>query len=168
MIKNLVWPFYRPIIMAVLVSLGICGCSKVDMPDEVISSYQKAIRINPGLAEAHFNLAIAYNSRTMLDEAISALVKAGVKVLCTQMTSKCSADLETIRSKRRTISRPARSTRSESRSAGRHSRHVACFGSVIAEVSSQAVRISNLATFEQDMASFAQVSGFAPLCSFLN
>ena len=76
MIKNLVWPFYRPIIMAVLVSLGICGCSKVDMPDEVISSYQKAIRINPGLAEAHFNLAIAYNSRTMLDEAISALVKA--------------------------------------------------------------------------------------------
>jgi beta-lactamase superfamily II metal-dependent hydrolase len=101
-------------------------------------------------------------------EAISALKKAGIRVLCTQMTSKCSTDLEAIRSLRRTISRPARSTHSESRSAGDYSRHVACFGSVIAEISPQAVRISNLASFEQDMVSFCQVPSFTPICKPLN
>ena len=65
MIKNLVSPFKISMLMAVLVSGGIYGCSKVDMPDEVISAYQRAIRINPALAEAHYNLGMAYSNRTM-------------------------------------------------------------------------------------------------------
>jgi competence protein ComEC len=101
-------------------------------------------------------------------ELILSLIKAGVTVLCTQMTPRCSADLEAIRSLRRTISRPARSTRSECRSAGGYSKHVACFGSVVAEVFSQEVRISKLVTFEQDKVSFGQVTGFAPICKPLN
>src|SRR5574337_1330412 len=76
MIKNLVSPFRPLTLMAVLVSGGIYGCSKVDMPDEVITAYQKAIRINPGLAEAHYNLGMAYNNRTMADEAIAELKKS--------------------------------------------------------------------------------------------
>ena len=56
MIENLVSPFRTLTLMAVLVSGGIYGCSKVDMPDEVITAFQKAISINPGLADAHYNL----------------------------------------------------------------------------------------------------------------
>ena len=75
MIKNLVSPFKISMLMAVLVSGGIYGCSKVDMPDEVISAYQKAIRINPALAEAHYNLGRAYSNQTMSNEAIEELKK---------------------------------------------------------------------------------------------
>lgn len=101
-------------------------------------------------------------------ETISSLVSSGVKVLCTQMTLECSKNLETIRSLRRTIRKPACSTHSENRSSGGYSRHVACFGSVVAEVSSEAVRISNLVDFEKDMTSFKQLSAFTPLCRPLN
>jgi competence protein ComEC len=103
-----------------------------------------------------------------LAECISALRQAGVKVLCTQMTPQCCENIENIRTLRRTISRPARSTREENRSSTGRSRHVACFGSVVAEVSPQKVRISNLVTFEQDRASFGQVLGFTPICEPLN
>jgi len=99
-----------------------------------------------------------------LVECISSLCQSGVKVLCTQMTSKCSADLESIRSLRRIISRPARSTREENRSSTGKSRNVACFGSIVAEVTSETVHISNLATFEQDIISFGQVRGFSSIC----
>ncbi|HHT9129869.1 MAG TPA: tetratricopeptide repeat protein, partial [Candidatus Brocadiaceae bacterium] len=63
MIKNLVSPFKVMTLMAVLVSGGMYGCSKIDMPDEVVKAYQKAILINPGLAEAHYNLGMAYSNR---------------------------------------------------------------------------------------------------------
>jgi competence protein ComEC len=103
-----------------------------------------------------------------LAECITALRQAGVRVLCTQMTPQCCEDIENIRTLRRTISRPARSTREENRSSTGKSRHVACFGSVVAEVSSEAVRISNLVTFEQDRASFGQIPSFTPICRPLN
>ena len=103
-----------------------------------------------------------------LAECITALRRAGVKVLCTQMTPQCCEDIENIRPLRRTISRPARSDRKVNKSSTGRSRHVACFGSVVAEISSEAVRISNLATFEQDMVSFGQVPGFTPICRPLN
>ena len=76
MIKNLVSPFKAQVLMAVLVSVCIYGCSKVDMPDEVVTAYRKAIQINPGLAEARYNLGMAYHNRTMTDEAIAELKKA--------------------------------------------------------------------------------------------
>lgn len=75
MIMNLVSPFKTLTLMAVLVSGSIYGCSKADMPDEVITAYQKAIRINPALAAAHYDLGMAYNNRTMVDEAIAELKK---------------------------------------------------------------------------------------------
>ncbi|HHT9150218.1 MAG TPA: tetratricopeptide repeat protein, partial [Candidatus Wujingus californicus] len=73
MTKNLVSPFKALMLMAVLASIGTYGCSKIDMPDEIISAYQKAIKINPELAEAHYNLGIAYSNHVMPDEAITEL-----------------------------------------------------------------------------------------------
>jgi hypothetical protein len=103
-----------------------------------------------------------------LTECVTALRQADVKVLCTQITPQCCEDIENIRTLRHTINRPARSTREENRSSTGRSRHVACFGSVVAEVSPQEVRISNLVSFEQDRASFGQVAGFTPICRPLN
>ncbi len=103
-----------------------------------------------------------------LAECITALKQAGVKVLCTQMTPQCCEDIEKIRLLRRIVSRPARSTRKENRSSTGKSRHVACFGSIVAEVSSQEVRILNLVNFEKDMNSFANVPSFSPICKPLN
>jgi beta-lactamase superfamily II metal-dependent hydrolase len=99
--------------------------------------------------------------------AIIALRTAGVKVLCTQITDKCCGDLESMRSLRRTVARPARSTRHVSRTVGGRSKHVACFGTVVAEISENNVRIANLATYEEDVKSFAALPSFHPICENL-
>ena len=76
MIKNLVLPFRAPLLMAVLVSgVGMYGCSKVNMPDEVVRAYQRATQLNPTLAEARYNLGMAYYNRSMIDEAFAELKK---------------------------------------------------------------------------------------------
>lgn len=96
--------------------------------------------------------------------SISALKEAGVKVLCTQMTAKCCGDLESIRSLRRTITKPARSMTEPVKTHGGKSKHVACFGTIIAEVSSDRVIISGWRRWLQDLEGFAAVTGFKPLC----
>ena len=90
--------------------------------------------------------------------SIAALKAAGVKVLCTQITDKCCGDLESIRPLRRTITKPARSTKDVSKTQGGRSKHVACFGTVVAEVSENNFRIANLATFEEDRKKFETVA----------
>ena len=103
-----------------------------------------------------------------LMESVSAAINAGVKVFCTQMTNKCCDDLESIRSRRRTIVRPARSSRDESRTGGGRSRHVACFGSVVAEVSPSRITIANLPSYEDDMLDFTKLNSFHPVCKSNN
>jgi competence protein ComEC len=68
-------------------------------------------------------------------ETIRALVDAGVKVLCTQMTEQCSADLESVRLSHGVLPVPSRSRAEESTTHSGKSRHVACFGSIVAEIS---------------------------------
>lgn len=98
-----------------------------------------------------------------LPEAISALREA--EVVCTQMTRRCSDDLETIRSLR-IPSGPARSQIHKSRTQGGNSRNVACFGSIVAEVSAGCVKISRLNDHRKSMRSFMSTGNFHPLCSF--
>jgi len=100
--------------------------------------------------------------------SITALKAAGVRVLCTQITDKCCGDLESIRSLRRTITRPARSTKDVSKTQGGRTKHVACFGTVVAEVSENNVRISNLAAYDEDVKSFAALPSFHPICENLS
>ena len=96
--------------------------------------------------------------------SISSLKEAGVKVLCTQMTDKCCGDLESIRSLRSTITKPARSMAEPVKTPGGKSKHVACFGTIIAEVSSDRVIISGWRKWLQGIGGFAAVTSFNPLC----
>jgi beta-lactamase superfamily II metal-dependent hydrolase len=97
-------------------------------------------------------------------EAIKALLDTGVKVLCTQMTEQCCADLESVRSSYGVLPMPSRSTREESVTHSGKSKHVACFGSVIAEVSRTQLKISNLKRHEQTMQVLLKSASFSPLC----
>jgi len=97
-------------------------------------------------------------------KAIRALIDAGVKVLCTQMTEQCSADLEWIRLSRGVLSAPCRSTAEKNTSQSGKSRHVACFGSILAEISKSHLKISNLKRHEQVMQAFSESRSFTPMC----
>ena len=98
-------------------------------------------------------------------EAIMALKESGVKVLCTQMTHQCSEDLESIRDLRQSIQRPAQSKRKVFKTrAGGKSKHVACYGTVVVQINTDEVKISNLDRYERDMGKFANVREFRPLC----
>jgi competence protein ComEC len=95
---------------------------------------------------------------------IKALRQAGVKVLCTQMTGRCIGDLEVVRPLRTTLAGPSRSTRSRNVTDSGKSKNVACFGSMVAEISETRVKISNLDRYEQDMKVLSGLKGFNPLC----
>lgn len=96
---------------------------------------------------------------------IKALRDAGVTILCTQMTPRCSNDLEVIRSSRGALGVPSRSTEKGNFTTGSHrSRHVACFGSIVAEISQTDLRISNLKRHQQNMHAFSMLGSFVPLC----
>jgi beta-lactamase superfamily II metal-dependent hydrolase len=95
---------------------------------------------------------------------IEALLDAGVTVLCTQMTQKCCGDLEVIRSSRGVFSVPSRSTKTPSITPARKSRHVACFGSIVAEISRSHVKITDLRRHEQVREGFSKSKAFNPLC----
>ena len=98
------------------------------------------------------------------EASISALKEAGVKILCTQMTERCCDDLESIRSLRSTVTKPSRSMAKPVKTQGGKSKHVACFGTIIAEVSSDRVIISGMHRWLQDLGGFAAVTSFNPLC----
>lgn len=101
-------------------------------------------------------------------EAIAAAMAMGVKILCTQMTGECCYNLESIRSRRKIINKPSRSSAKEDRSSQGHSRNVACFGSVVAEISPSQVNILNIAQYKQDVEKFSTVPNFQPLCNPFN
>ncbi len=96
---------------------------------------------------------------------IRALQEAGVTVLCTQMTRRCCGDLEMARSSRSAaLVMPSRSTAVPSATSSGKSRHVACFGSVVAEISKAHVRISNLRRHERAMDALSRSASLSPLC----
>jgi competence protein ComEC len=97
-------------------------------------------------------------------ETVKALREAGVKVLCTQMTERCASDPESLRSSRSVLAGPSRSTRNRHMTASGKSRNVACFGSVVAEISETRVKISHLDRYKRDMDALSSLKGFYPLC----
>jgi beta-lactamase superfamily II metal-dependent hydrolase len=132
-----------------------------DQNDAQEKLYSKVIRPEYGIVSVGTNNQYGHPS----DVTIAALRKAGVKVLCTQMTEKCCDDLEKIRHMRSIVTRPARSrAKATKTTAHRSSKHIACYGTIFAEISSEQVKISGLSRWQEDFLAFAGVSGFHPLC----
>jgi len=127
-------------------------------------SFQKRLYselIRPGHAVVSVGSTNRYNHP--LPESIAALTQAGVHVLCTQMTTRCCSDLESVRGLRKPIS-PSRSRLNVIRTSGGSSRHVACFGSIVAEVAKNQVQISNITRYKQDVRDFSGATGLDPMC----
>jgi len=97
-------------------------------------------------------------------ETISVLVKSGIEVLCTQMTSQCCCDLEQIRCVSRIIAQPSLSSREEQRTQSGKSRNVACLGTITAEVSPEEIKINQLNTHKRNKKLFSTISTFDSLC----
>lgn len=97
-------------------------------------------------------------------ETLDALAKAGVKVLCTQMTEVCSVDLEAARSMRGILADPSRSAKQASKTQSGRSKDVACFGSVVTEISDTCLQISGLNRYEQSIAKASDVNICDPAC----
>jgi competence protein ComEC len=97
-------------------------------------------------------------------EVVNALAKAGVTVICTQMTELCCDDLEAARFMRGTLTSPSRSTKQTSKTQSGRSKDVACFGSIVAEVSETHLQIANLNRYERDIAKVSGAEDFNPAC----
>jgi hypothetical protein len=80
------------------------------------------------------------------------------------MTGKCCRDLEHVRQIARIIPQPSRSSRKEIKTKSGKSKHVACFGSVAIEVTSDKIKIENISSFGKASQQFQQVASFSPLC----
>lgn len=95
---------------------------------------------------------------------IRTLVDNNCKVLCTQMTKQCCSDLEKIRNFQRTITQPSASNRKEDRtSSARHSRNVACFGTVTSLVCKNEASIDTKG-FDLAKDFFNTIPNYTPLC----
>jgi len=97
-------------------------------------------------------------------DTLDALVNAGVTVLCTQMTGVCCPELEMARSMRSVLAQPSRSRRCKSTTQSGRSKDVACFGSVVAEISTTHLQISGLSRYRRDIENHITTGGFDPAC----
>lgn len=96
-------------------------------------------------------------------ETLNALVETGATILCTEMTERCCDDLEAVRFMRGRLASPSRSTRETTKTQSGRSRDVACFGSVVAEVSHEHLLISGLDRYMRDVQGHT-AGGFNPAC----
>lgn len=101
-------------------------------------------------------------------ETIQALKSVGVKVLCTQMTKKCCDDLESVRSLRRMLVQPSRSTRKIDTTAGGKSRNVACHSTIVTEVGSDTVKFAHMPSYIRDLQACTGIDGFHGRCLATN
>lgn len=97
-------------------------------------------------------------------ETLTALKEQQIEVFCTQMTEKCSHDLESIRQVARYIHQPSRSSQEEEKTGGGNSKNVACYGSVVVELVNDEIKISNLLFFGKTFQQFCQVPSFSAMC----
>jgi beta-lactamase superfamily II metal-dependent hydrolase len=96
---------------------------------------------------------------------ISTLKGINASILCTQITPKCSDDLESIRPGIIIPSSPSRSTDQKSQTKSRHlSRDVGCAGSIVCEISPDELRISSWESHQQAIIDRLDSATFHPLC----
>lgn len=100
-------------------------------------------------------------------DVIRALRRAGAKVLCTQMTRRCTSDLERTRLLQlQTVARsaPGRSSPVRSAKSSGASNHVACAGSVFLELATTGSTVHQLASHDTFLASVPCSAKRSPMC----
>lgn len=95
---------------------------------------------------------------------IEKLVQQQFQVLCTQVTKQCSDDVESLRPGVRTPEEPCRSLRRRDVTTSGKPRHLACAGTVIAEIRPDAVTIHRLKDHESGVDRLVGKPGGHPLC----
>jgi beta-lactamase superfamily II metal-dependent hydrolase len=95
---------------------------------------------------------------------ISTLKKLNASILCTQITLKCSDDLESIRPGIIMPPSPSRSTDRKSQTQSGLSRDVGCAGSIVCEISPKELRISTWESHQLAISDRLDSPTFHPLC----
>ena len=121
--------------------------------------YQDAM--NPGIAIISLGTTNTYGHPR--EDVVQALTSCGAIVMCTQMTKRCSEDLESVR-RRHLVQRylGASSTTPHYAAAG-NSRSVACAGSIRVEISRDHLTV-DLLSAHQSMVDKLPVHPVCPLC----
>ncbi|MBC8378031.1 MAG: MBL fold metallo-hydrolase [Planctomycetes bacterium] len=136
------------------------GLAKINRPADHQELYSKYIKPQYGV----ISVGSSNSYKHPLPEAIVALRKQGIEVICSQMTVQCCQDLELVRRVPRSIPQPSRSSKRQDKTQGGKSRNVACFGSVAIEVSENDIKISDISAFNRAFQKFEQIPSFTPMC----
>ncbi len=148
-------------------SLGTIPCNLLSVPhhggyikcsqDELAWLYQDAVKPEVAI----ISVGTTNNHGHPREDIVRALTKCGAKVMCTQVTKKCSDDLESVRS----ISLPKRYAGASSKAAcftgGGNSKNVACAGTIRVKIDEKEVDIEHFAA-HQALVEKIQ----SPLCRF--
>ena len=98
-------------------------------------------------------------------ETIHALTDAGMKVICTQMTRRCTDNLESCRTRPVPLVGPGLASRAEDRSQKGKSRNVACAGTVLVQLDHDSVVVRHYEAHRAYiMAKASRDQSFHPLC----
>jgi len=95
---------------------------------------------------------------------ISTLKGLNTSILCTQMTPKCSDDLESIRPGIVTPLSPSQSTDHKRQTQSGRPKDVGCAGSIVCEISSDEIRISSWESHQRAISDRLGSPTFHPLC----
>lgn len=101
------------------------------------------------------------------EDVVAALRRAGADIMCTQMTGRCTSDLESARVLQRSLPVLAkgRSSREKLQTGKmRHSNHVACAGSVVVELRASGAIVHQLAPHRAFVGRIPTRLGQTPLC----
>ncbi len=100
------------------------------------------------------------------EDVVAALRRARATVVCTQMTQRCTSNLETVRKLQKSlpIVAPGRSSAAPLSTESGKPNHVACAGSVLVELLPAGATIHQLAPHQAFVRTIPNRTGEAPLC----
>ena len=101
------------------------------------------------------------------EDVVAALRRANSRILCTQMTARCTSDLEAARDLQQRslpVLAPGRSSPTALATKAKQPNHVACAGSVLVEVLASGTTIRQLALHQNFVSAIPNSAGILPLC----
>lgn len=100
------------------------------------------------------------------EDVVAALRRAKASVMCTQMTERCTSDLERVRQLQQSLPvvAPGRSSPTPMSNSGGKVNHVACAGSVIVELRTTGATVRQLAPHQAFVATIPNQPKRVPIC----